>query len=238
MFYSLGGMVYKEWMRFYPILLNLADKNCLVVGAGQVGVRKIKGLLDSGAGSVLAVDIAAPAPELDELLANPALTFAQRPFDEADLDNRFLVLAATSNAAVNQRIGELCRERGLLCNIADQPENCNFIVPATLQRGDLMLTVSTCGQSPALSRKIRRELEESFGCEYSELLVIMGRIRPLMLSLGKQTTDNTRIFRALVASDLLRLLETKDAAALQACLAANLPQELHPNIPELLDGII
>lgn len=237
-FYSPERMVYDNEMRYYPILLNLAEKSCLVVGAGQVGIRKIKSLLESGAGGVLALDLSAPAPELESMLADPALRFEQRAFREDDLDGRFLVIAATSNSALNSRIGELCRRRGLLCNVADQPDNCSFIVPATLQRGDLMLTVSTCGQSPALSRKIRKELEESFGCEYTLLLAIMGRIRPLLLALDKPTADNTRIFRSLVASDLLHFLETKDADAIWRCLTANLPQELHPNIPELLDGII
>ncbi|MGE4292273.1 MAG: bifunctional precorrin-2 dehydrogenase/sirohydrochlorin ferrochelatase [Desulfovibrio sp.] len=225
-------------MRSYPILLNLAEKHCLVVGAGQVGVRKIKGLLDAGAGGVLVVDMAEPTPELAKLLSHPALRFEQRTFRDEDLDGRFLVFAATSNKAVNKRVGELCRKRGLLCNIADQPENCDFIVPATLQRGELMLTVSTGGHSPAFSRKIRKELETLFGCEYEQLLAIMGRVRPLLLALDRPTAENTNIFRALANSDLPRLLATKDADAVRSCLAANLPQELHPNIPELLDGIL
>lgn len=237
-FYSSEGLVYHNEMRYYPILLNMSDKRCLVVGAGRVGVRKIKGLLDGGVGHVLVVDIADSSNELNELLVHPALSFEQRAFCEQDLTDCLLVFACTSSAATNRRIGDLCRERGLLCNIADQPDDCSFILPATVQRGDLLLTVSTCGQSPAFSRKVRKELEDYFGSEYALLLVLMGRIRPLLLALGKPTLDNTTIFRALVASNLLKYFETKDVEAIKDCLIALLPQELHPNLPELLDGIV
>lgn len=237
-FYSPERLVYHQEMRSYPILLQLADKRCLVVGAGRVGARKIAGLLDGGVAEVLALDPGEPAPELEALRDRPELRFERRAFVEADLDGRFLVFASTSNPELNARVAALCRERGLLCNVADQPAAGSFVVPASVRRGDLLLTVSTGGHSPALSRAVRRKLETHFGPEYGLLLALLGRIRLLLLDLGAPTDENTTIFRALVASDLLHLLETKDADALRERLAALLPRALHPNIAELLDGIL
>jgi len=149
------------WMRYYPMFVSLEGRACLVVGAGQVGLRKIETLADCGAASVLVVDKNPPDEALGQLLARPGLRsrlcFVQRDFEEADLDGMFLAIASTSSPAVNQRISELCRERGVLCNIVDQPEACSFIVPALVRRGDLTLAISTGGQSPALAKRIRKE---------------------------------------------------------------------------------
>lgn len=228
-------------MRYYPILLNLTDKQCLVVGAGAVGIRKIRGLLDNGARTVLALDRCYPADqtghELQMLLNRPEVRFEEREFQLSDLDNAFLVVAATSNTAVNRTIAEACRERGLLCNVADAPELGNFIVPATVCRGDLTLSVSTCGQSPALARLVRSDLEETFGSEYADLLTILGRLRPMLLELGLPTKKNTEIFRSITTSNLLRDIETNDVDAAKRSLRERLPSALHSNLPELLDGV-
>lgn len=229
-------------MRYYPILLDLKGKHCLVVGAGRVGVRKIAALLESGPQSVLVLDSAMPNGEhgktLLDLLKNQALTFEEREFRLQDLEGCFVVVAATSNTKLNREIAVACHAQKILCNVVDDPDAGNFIVPATVCRGDLTLTISTCGQSPALSRVVRQELEESFGSEYALLLTILGRLRSLLLGLDLPTRENTRIFREITGSDLLRHLETNDAEAVFLCLKRILPTALHPNLPELLDGIV
>lgn len=230
-------------MRYYPMFVSLAGQACLVVGAGQVGLRKIETLADCGAARILVVD---KNPPDGALLARPGLSFAQRDFEQSDLDGVFLAIASTSSQAVNQRISDLCRERGVLCNIVDQPEACTFIVPATVCRGDLTLAISTGGQSPALARRIRKDLQETFGQEYALFLKLMGRLRPLVLALGLDTGANTAIFRSLVGSRLLEALKLGDAALAQAELAAHIPltstqdlaPQLHAQLHELITEIM
>ncbi|WP_338666875.1 precorrin-2 dehydrogenase/sirohydrochlorin ferrochelatase family protein [Pseudodesulfovibrio methanolicus] len=225
-------------MRYYPIFVNLENKGCLVVGAGEVGKRKIQSLIDSGAGRVTIIDTRKPGPEFDSVTALPNVDFLCREFADGDLDGKFLVIACTSSEEVNWRISNLCRDRGILCNIVDQPEKCSFIVPATVKRGDLTVAISTAGRSPAMAKRIRKELQESFGDEYASLLTAMGRIRPLMLSMGLTTADNTAVFRSLVNSALLDALKGHDLDAATEILKESLPDPLHDNIPELLDGLV
>ncbi|MCJ2163858.1 MULTISPECIES: bifunctional precorrin-2 dehydrogenase/sirohydrochlorin ferrochelatase [unclassified Pseudodesulfovibrio] len=225
-------------MRYYPIFVNLENKRCLVVGAGEVGKRKIQSLLDSGADHVTIIDTREADPEMNFILAQPNVVFQCREFLDIDLDGVFLVIACTSSEEVNWRISNLCAERGILCNIVDQPEKCSFIVPATVKRGDLTVAISTAGQSPAMAKRIRKDLQESFGDEYAHLLTVMGRIRPLMLGLGLGTCDNTAVFRRLANSELLASIKSRDLDVSMEILKESLPEPLHDNIPELLDGLV
>ena len=224
-------------MSYYPIFLSLKDRECLVVGAGEVGRRKIEGLVRGGAGRVVVVDTAEPAGEMAELAAMPEVDFQVRGFEDEDLDGKWLVIASTSSEEVNWRISNLCRERGILCNIVDQPEKCSFIVPAVVQQGDLTLAVSTGGSSPAMAKRIRRDLQSAFGEEYARMLLVMSRLRPLVLGLDRPTSENTKVFQAVVASGLMDALARADAADAAEELEAVLPQELHPRIPEVLDAV-
>jgi precorrin-2 dehydrogenase/sirohydrochlorin ferrochelatase len=218
--------------------VNLENKGCLVVGAGEVGKRKIQSLIDSGAGSVTIIDTRPADPEMAPMLALGHVSFECREFRDNDLDGKFLVIACTSSEEINWRISNLCAERGVLCNIVDQPEKCSFIVPATVKRGDLTVAISTAGRSPAMAKRIRQELQESFGDEYAGLLTLMGRIRPLVLGLGMTTPENTAVLRSLVNSDLLARIKARDLDAASEILKESLPQPLHANIPELLDGLV
>jgi precorrin-2 dehydrogenase/sirohydrochlorin ferrochelatase len=226
------------WMRYYPMFVSLAGRSCLVVGAGQVGLRKIETLADCGAASILVVDKNQPDEMLLRLLERPGLSFAQRDFQDSDLDGVFLAIASTSNVSVNQHISDLCRTRGVLCNIVDQPEACSFIVPATVRRGDLTLAISTGGQSPALAKRIRKDLQETFGPEYALFLELMGRLRPLILSIGLETETNTAIFRNLVGSNLLKALKLGDAALAREELAAHLPPQHSDTLRTQLDALL
>ncbi|MEF2229550.1 MAG: bifunctional precorrin-2 dehydrogenase/sirohydrochlorin ferrochelatase [Pseudodesulfovibrio sp.] len=225
-------------MRYYPIFVNLENKHCLVVGAGEVGKRKIQSLIDAGAGSVTIIDTLPAAPELKPVTALDNVAFHCREFDDADVEGKFLVIACTSSEEVNWRISHLCAARGILCNIVDQPEKCSFIVPATVKRGDLTVAISTAGRSPAMAKRIRKELQESFGEEYASLLSLMGRVRPLMLGLGLKTADNTAVFRRLVDSNLLDAMRTRDLDEVGEILKRSLPEPLYDQIPELLDGLV
>lgn len=224
-------------MRYYPLFADLTRKRCLVVGAGEVGRRKIGTLAACGAKEVLVLDTRAPDADLAETLALPVVSFEQRSFEDTDLDGRFLVIASTSNEELNWRISRACEGRGILCNIVDQPEKCSFIVPALFTQGDLTVAISTGGGSPALARKIRKGLGDFLGSEYGAALVLMSRLRPLVLELGLGSPKNATIFRGLLDSGLLEALETRDMDQASALLAEHIPSELHTRIPEILDGL-
>jgi len=225
-------------MRYYPIYVNLHGKRCLVVGAGQVGRRKIATLAECGAAEILVIDLAPADPACAEIFAHPAVAFACRPFAASDLDGRFLVIASTDNEALNWEISRECSARGILCNIVDQPEKCSFIVPALYTQGELTVAISTGGGSPALARKIRQGLGEFLGSEYGALLLLMSRLRPMVLGLGLGSPANSAIFKALVNSPLLEALERGDAGAAEAILRDILPDALHGEAAGLVSGAL
>ncbi|NDV19143.1 bifunctional precorrin-2 dehydrogenase/sirohydrochlorin ferrochelatase [Pseudodesulfovibrio sp. JC047] len=225
-------------MRYYPIFVNLENRSCLVVGAGDVGKRKIRSLIDAGAGFVSIIDTRKADEYIQSLCSSKTVNYVCREFQESDLEGQFLVIVCTSSGTVNERISDLCAERHILCNVVDQPEKCSFIVPATVKQGDLTVAISTGGQSPAMAKRIRRDLQNSFGDEYAALLTLLGRVRPLMLALHRETTSNTAVFRSLVNSDLLETLKNKNLDAAKEILKESLPEPLYDNIPEMLDGLI
>ncbi|GAB1409605.1 bifunctional precorrin-2 dehydrogenase/sirohydrochlorin ferrochelatase [Desulfovibrionales bacterium] len=223
-------------MRYYPLLLQLASMHCLVVGAGEVGQRKIEGLLPCGPAQVLSVDPATPTPELQALLATyPNFGYAQRSFAMSDLDGMHLVFACTPKRDINAQISQACAQRGILCSVADAPEQGSFVLPASITRGDLILSVSTNGASPALSRVIRQDLEERYGPEYAGLTRLLRQIRTALLAQGMSSAENRIIFRNLATSSLPQILRANDRDQCQSLLHTLLPPVLHPRIGEWCD---
>jgi precorrin-2 dehydrogenase/sirohydrochlorin ferrochelatase len=221
-------------MRYYPLFANLSGQECLVVGAGQVGRRKIAALLDAGPARVLVVDVNPPSEDMAELVARDDLDYETREFRDEDVEGKFLVIACTDSEDLNWRISNLCRERRTLCNIVDQPEKCSFIVPAVYSQGDLTMAVSTGGASPALAKKIRRELGDVFGAHYGRFLAFMGDLRPTVLGLGRPTDENTELFRRLVESGLMEAMREGDQARAETIVRETLPAELVDPAVELL----
>lgn len=218
-------------MRYYPLLLDLANMHCLVVGAGEVGLRKIQGLLDCGPAQVTAVDPAPLRAELGELLARHSnFTYEQRPFAPTDMNGMHLIFACTPRRDVNHAIGAECARRGLLCNLTDDPEHGNFVLPASIARGDLTISVSTNGASPALSRIIRQDLEQRFGPEYAPFTRLLRQIRAALLAQGWPSAANRIIFRDLAASALPELIKTNKPEQCQTLLTSLLPDPLHSRI--------
>ncbi|GAU08979.1 precorrin-2 dehydrogenase/sirohydrochlorin ferrochelatase family protein [Desulfoplanes formicivorans] len=221
-------------MRYYPLLLDLHHKNCLVVGAGTVGTRKIRTLLKASPKHLLVLDTAPFSTKLTRLAArHPELVLENRTFSANDLDQKHLVFACTSNRTLNAAIARGCQQRNILCNIIDDPQAGDVVLPSIIQRGDLLVTVSTSGKSPALCRTLRQELDCRFGEEYEILLDLLGRIRQAMLPLGQDSDDNAECFRSLVNSSLLAAIREKDTDEIRTILARLLPKELHPSIGAL-----
>lgn len=223
-------------MRYYPLLLDLTGMRCLVIGAGEVGLRKIRGLLRCAPKMVTAVDPAPPNAELTALLARQDnFSYEQRPFAETDLDRARLVFACASDRTVNASVGQACLKRGILCNMADAPETGDFVLPASITRGDLTISISTSGASPALARVIRQDLERRYGPEYEIMTRLLAEIRTDLLALGRGSDENREIFRELAASALPELIRTNDRHACLELLRAALPTDLHPRIGDWCD---
>lgn len=187
-------------MAYYPILLDLHGKTALVVGGGKVAQRKIETLLEYG-GTIhlVARDLTA---RLKGFVEEGRVRHLGPEFFEEYLDGIFLVIAATDDPRLNRSISQKAQDRGMLINAVDQPADCNFIVPSVLRRGDLLVSVSTSGRSPAMAKKIREDLEQHFGDEFASFLVLMGRLRKEVLSRGFSGEENKRIFYEFVHSSI------------------------------------
>ena len=162
-------------MRYYPVFLDLQNLPCLVIGGGQVGERKVK-TLQSCAAKVFLIsrDL---TPYLEEEVRQGRIELLAPAYQTEHLAGKFLVIGATDDPNLNGKIGREARERGLLCNIVDKPQECNFILPSLVSRGDLTIAVSTAGKSPALAKKIRQDLERVFPEIYGLYLELLGQIR-------------------------------------------------------------
>ncbi len=178
-------------MPLYPLFLKLEARTCVVVGAGTVGAGKIQGLLDAGA----RVRVVAPraAEQVRRWSEQGAVEWMQRVFAPSDLDGAALVICAASDAKVNAAVFQHARARGVLCNVVDAPELCDFYAPAVVQRGDLQIAIGTGGHSPALAQRLRKELESRFGAEWAPWVARLGRIR-------------TRLFRRRMDAEQRRQL--------------------------------
>jgi len=162
------------------MFMKLAVKQCLVVGAGKVGEPKISGLIDTGA-SVHVVAVAASG-QVREWADAGKIELELRAFTAGDLDGKFLAVAATASESLNKLIYREAQRRGVLCNVVDVPEYCDFFYPAVVRRGDLQIAISTTGQSPSLAQKIRQQLERQFGEGYAAWVEQLGETRRLILA--------------------------------------------------------
>jgi precorrin-2 dehydrogenase len=191
-------------MQYYPVSLDIKDRKCLVVGGGGVGTRKVKTLVECGA----KVTVVSPgvSSQLLELVNNGLIVLEKRSYKETDLDGMFLVIGTTDSEKLNRQISMDAEKLNMLCNIADRPEVCNFILPSIVNRGDLTISISTSGKSPALAKKLRIELEEQFGGEYAEALRLMGAIREKLLSQKHEPEAHKHLFEQLISRSLLDMI--------------------------------
>jgi len=207
-------------MTYYPVLLNIQDKPCLVVGGGPVGARKTTGLLRSGA----RVTVVSPAfcEQFNALREKPMfckkMVCMKKEYEITDLEGMSIVFAATGNAQLNKQIMQDTRQQNMMCNIVDAPDDSNFILPSVVQQGDLILAVSTSGKSPALSKKIRKELEQHFGPEYQKMLFVMGNIRKRLLAQEHAPKRHKKIFYTLIETGLLEMIKVGDEKKINSVL--------------------
>ena len=160
---------------YCPILLNITGKRCVVVGGGQVALRKVRMLLEHGAEVV----VISPqlCPELSKLAESGEIRVLARDYLAGDLEEAFIAIAATDSKKTNRAVAREAKKQAVLVNVVDEPEISDFIVPSHLRRGDIAIAISTSGRSPALARKIRTRLEKEFGEEYAALAMLISAVR-------------------------------------------------------------
>jgi precorrin-2 dehydrogenase / sirohydrochlorin ferrochelatase len=188
-------------VRYYPLFFDITRRHCVVVGGGNVSERKVERLLACGADVEVVGKTLTPA--LAALAGEGRIAHHAADYHEDQLRGAFLVIGATDSDTVNERIARDARLQGIPVNIVDDPARCDFILPSVVERGELAIAVSTGGRSPALAKKLRKELEAAYGPEYAKLLDILGELREKVIARGRPSAENRELFEAVVSSDIL-----------------------------------
>jgi precorrin-2 dehydrogenase / sirohydrochlorin ferrochelatase len=162
-------------MSLFPIFLKLAARPCTVIGAGHLAESKIESL--QAANAQITVIAPQASERIAELAASGELTWHQREYAEGDLEESFLVVAATNVPAVNRAVFREATEKGVLCNAVDDPPFCDFYFPSVVRRGDLQIAISTAGASPALAQRLRKELNAQLPLDLGDWLADLGNLR-------------------------------------------------------------
>ncbi len=185
---------------FYIACLKLKGRRCLVVGGGDIGLEKVEGLLACDADVTLIAPLA--HPELERLATEGSIPWEKRPYSGAeDLEGVFMVIAATDDSEVNIGVFDDAEKRAMLVNVVDVPPLCNFILPAIVRTGPLAIAISTAGASPALAKRMKREISELFGEEYARLAVILNDARGWAKGTLPTYQDRKEFFEGIVNGD-------------------------------------
>jgi siroheme synthase-like protein len=197
-------------MGFYPIFVDVSRRRCVVIGGGVVAQRRIEGLLAAGAMVTVVSPVITDA--LASLVVQGALGHVARGYQAGDLAGCNLAFVATDDREVNQAIFAEGRLRGIWINSADDPENCDFILPAVVRRGELSIAISTGGASPATTRAVREELENYFTADYARLVQIAGAVRGELKKIS--LTASAEEWKRALKGEFRRLLtEDRDEQA-------------------------
>lgn len=193
---------------YYPVCLDVSQRPCVIIGGGEVAARKAERLVQCGARvTVVAKRL---SPEMLRLKGEGAVSHIDADYGIDHLRGAFMAIGATDRNDINESIAADARSLGVLVNIVDDPAHCDFILPSIMSRGDLSISISTGGKSPALAKKLRLELEECYGPEYVALLNIMGALRERIVAAGASPDENKKLFEAVLDSDILEAIRSND----------------------------
>jgi precorrin-2 dehydrogenase/sirohydrochlorin ferrochelatase len=190
--------------KYYPVSLDMTDKRCVIIGGGAVAERKAERMIECNAQVV--VVSRSLTPVLEDRKKTNTIEHIDADYEKKTLRGAFMVIGATDRDDVNAQVSQDALSLGILVNIVDDPDRCNFILPSLVQQGDLSIAVSTGGKSPALARKIKEDLQQLYGPEYESLLTIMGSLRKKILAQGHASEANKAVFEALVNSRMLQAI--------------------------------
>jgi siroheme synthase-like protein len=205
---------------FYMACLKLTGRRSLVVGGGEIGLEKVEGLLACDADVTLIAPEAEPA--LEEYAREGSIRWERRAYGgAADLEGAFLVIAATNDTEVNIAVSEDAQARAMLVNVVDVPPLCNFILPAVVRTGPLAIAISTAGSSPALAKRMKREIEGQFGEPYARLAVLLNEVRGWAKGTLATYQERKEFFEGIVGGepDPVALLRSGDEQAVRELIA-------------------
>lgn len=203
----------------FPMFMKLEGKRCLVVGAGKVGEPKISGLLNTGA-SIRVVTLQA-SDNVQRWAADGHIELELREFSPSDLDGVFFAVVATASPELNQFVYGEAQRRGVLCNVVDVPEICDFYYPAVVQRGDLQIAISTAGQSPSLAQKLRQQLEGQFGPGYAEWVEELGETRKIIRASNLSKEKKSELLHSLASREAVEAALEEQRSSVE--ISANIP---------------
>lgn len=200
--------------RYYPMMVDLTEKPVVVVGGGVIALDKVELFLKFGA----AVAVVSPDlhPDLQAHLAAGRLRHVPRPYRAGDLDGAAVAVGATDDRTVNKQVAADARAAGIPVNVVDTPAECSFIVPSVVVRDNLVIAVSTGGASPALAKRVRRDLEARYGPVYGEFVALLRQTRTRLMREGASFPDRQGFFECALAADTLDLVDRGDLAAVRA----------------------
>src|SRR6201992_2942030 len=205
---------------FYIACLRLKGRRCLVVGGGEIGLEKVEGLLACDADVVLVAPDAHPA--LSELAAEGSIRWEQRDYEPGDLEGCLIAIAATDDTDVNISVFDAAERRAMLVNVVDVPPLCNFILPAIVRTGPLAVAISTAGASPALAKRMKREISDMFGEPYATLAVLLNDARGGAKATLPTYQDRKEFFESIVNGnpDPIALLRAGDTDRVRELIEA------------------
>ena len=214
----------------YPVCLEISDKLCVVVGGGSVAERKVLGLLTAGAQvRVISPQLTRP---LTRLTDDGRIEWLERGYAQGDLAGALLIFAATDSREVQEAVFLEANRAGQLVNVIDAPARCSFHVPAVVRRGDLTLTVSTGGKSPAVAAMVRRQLAENFGEEYGLLLDLISRLREQVLAGDGDSSERKILFQNILHDDIVHWIKSDQRDLLRKHLRAVLGSDVDFDISQ------
>src|SRR4030081_2592305 len=195
------------------MFMKLTGRQCLVVGAGKVGEPKIGGLINTGA-HIRVVAIEA-TQAVREWARAGKVELELRAFSADDLNGAFLAIVATASRSLNELVYREAQRRGVLCNVVDVPEYCDFFYPAVVRRGDLQIAISTAGQSPSLAQKLRQQLEKQFGPGYAAWVAELGETRKFIMASDLDKERKLELLHSLASREAVEAA-LEDAPVLAA----------------------
>jgi precorrin-2 dehydrogenase / sirohydrochlorin ferrochelatase len=207
-------------MRYLPIFLDVSGRECVVVGGGEVAVRRVESLLEAGA----RVTVVSPqlSSAMEAIVARGLVVHMHRRYESGDISGSAVVYAATDDPKLHRELCAEARALGIPINVADVPELCTFIAPAVVKRGELQIAISTSGASPAFAARIRRKLEQQFGAEYTLTLEVLRAARRRLHADEIDPMERMRRLKDLAKSDLPDAIARGDVVAIERILAAHL----------------